>query len=88
MKDKMSKNVVDKSGDIHNNVLLQDFYRPKKELSNQYYSTVNPEKLAKLNELEKAREKIKQEIIAADKSTDNSVLYAALVNFKKENKNG
>ena len=84
----MSDNVDDELRNNHNNVLLQDFYRQKKELSNQYYSTVNPEKLAKLNELEKAREKIKQEIIAADKSTDNSVVYAALVNFKKENKNG
>lgn len=84
----MSDNVDDELRNNHNKILLQDFYRPKKELSNQYYSTVNPEKLAKLNELEKAREKIKQEIIAADKSTDNSVLYAALVNFKKENKNG
>ena len=81
----MSKNVVDKLGDIHNNVLLQDFYRPKKELSNQYYSTVNPEKLAKLNELEKAREKIKQEIIVADKSPDNSVLYTVMTKFKKRN---
>ena len=81
----MSKNVVDKLGDIHNNVLLQDFYRPKKELSNQYYSTVNPEKLAKLNELEKAREKIKQEIIVADKSSDNSVLYTVMTKFKKRN---
>ena len=81
----MSKNVVDKLGDIHNNVLLQDFYRPKKDLSNQYYSTVNPEKLAKLNELEKAREKIKQEIIVADKSPDNSVLYTVMTKFKKRN---
>ena len=84
----MSDNVDDELRNNHNKILLQDFYRQKKELSNQYYSTVNPEKLAKLNELEKAREKIKQEIIAADKSTDNSVVYAALVNFKKENKNG
>ena len=84
----MSDNVDDELRNNHNKILLQDFYGQKKELSNQYYSTVNPEKLAKLNELEKAREKIKQEIIAADKSTDNSVVYAALVNFKKENKNG
>ena len=48
-------------------------------------STVNPEKLAKLNELEKAREKIKQEIISADKSPDNSVLYTAITKFKKRN---
>lgn len=84
----MSDNVDDKLKNNNNNVLLQEFYRLRQKLSNQHYSTVNPENLAKLNELEKAREKIKQEIIASDKSTDNSVVYAALVNFKKENKNG
>lgn len=81
----MSDNVDDELRNNHNKILLQDFYRPKKELSNQYYSTVNPEKLAKLNELEKAREKIKQEIIVADKSPDNSVLYTVMTKFKKRN---
>lgn len=33
----------------------------------------------------KAKEKIKQEIIASDKSPDNSVVYAAISNFKKTN---
>ena len=33
--------------------------------------------------LNEAKEKIKQEIIASDKSPDNSVLYAAIANFKK-----
>ena len=71
----MSNNVVDKSKDDDNNVLLQEFYRLRQELSKQHYSTVSSEKLARLKELEKAREKIKQDIIAADKSTDNSVIY-------------
>ena len=81
----MSNNVVDKSKDDDNNVLLQEFYRLRQELSKQHYSTVSPEKLARLKELEKAREKIKQDIIAADKSTDNSVVYAAMAKFKKRN---
>ena len=81
----MSNNVVDKSKDDNNNVLLQEFYRLRQELSKQHYSTVSPEKLARLKELEKAREKIKQDIIAADKSTDNSVVYAAMAKFKKRN---
>ena len=81
----MSDNVDDELRNNHNKILLQDFYRLKKEVSNQHYSTVNPENLSKLNELEKAREKIKQEIISADKSPDNSVLYTAITKFKKRN---
>ena len=81
----MSNNVVDKSKDDDNNVLLQEFYRLRQELSKQHYSTVRSEKLARLKELEKAREKIKQDIIAADKSTDNSVIYTAMAKFKKRN---
>jgi len=81
----MSDNVDDKLKSNNNNVLLQDSYRLKKNLSNQHYSTVNPENLSKLNELEKAREKIKQEIIVADKSPDNSVLYTVMTKFKKRN---
>ena len=81
----MSDNVDDELRNNHNKILLEDFYRLKKEVSNQHYSTVNPENLSKLNELEKAREKIKQEIISADKSPDNSVLYTAITKFKKRN---
>ena len=64
--------------------MLQEFYRIRQELSKQHYSTVSPEKLARLKELEKAREKIKQEIITADKSTDNSVIYTAMAKFDKK----
>ena len=35
--------------------------------------------------LDKAREKIKQEIIASDETPDNSVLYTAMAKFKKTN---
>ncbi len=35
--------------------------------------------------LDEAMEKIKQEMIASDKSSDNSVLYAAMAKFKKRN---
>ena len=83
----MSKNVVDKLDNFHNKILLQEFYRLKQELSNQHFSTRNPEKLARFNELQKyineTKEKIKQKIIASDESTDNSVLYTAITNFKK-----
>lgn len=81
----MSDNVVDKSESNHNNILLQEFYRLHQELSNKHYSTTDSEKNSKLNELEKAREKIKQEIIASDSSSDKSVLYTAITKFKKRN---
>ena len=88
----MSDNVVDKSNEFHNNVLLQEFYRLRKELSNQHYSTINPDKIARFNELQKsmqalnkAKEKIKQQMISADNSSDNSVVYTAITNFKETN---
>ncbi len=84
----MSDNLDDKLKCDNNNVLLQEFYRLSQELSNQHYSTVGPEKIAKLNKLEKAREKIRQQIIASDESSDNSVVYAAMAKFKNGNKNG
>lgn len=34
--------------------------------------------------LDEAREKIKQQIIESDKSSDNSVLYTAIANFNKK----
>ena len=66
-------------------------------LNNHHNPTKDPIKIARYNELkkrlnieesnralEKAREKIKQEIIAQDESPDNSVLYTAMTNFKKK----
>lgn len=92
----MAENVVDKSNEFHNKILLQEFYRLKQELSNQYYSVVKPEKIARFNELknllrlqknmqdlEGAKEKIRQKIISADNSSDNSVVYTAVTRFKK-----
>lgn len=38
-----------------------------------------------INALNKAKEKIKQQIIASDKSPDNSVIYTAITQFKKAN---
>lgn len=37
--------------------------------------------------LNAAKEKIKRQMIDFDKSPDNSVVYTALTNFNKENKN-
>ena len=67
-------------------------------LNNHHNPTKDPIKIARYNELKKqlnieesnrafdmAREKIKQKIIASDESTDNSVLYTAITNFKKRN---
>lgn len=88
----MSRDVVDNLNEFHNNVLLEEFYRLKQELSNQHYSSLNPEKIARFNELQqyvhalnKAKEKIKQKIIVLDESPDNSVLYTAITKFKKTN---
>lgn len=88
----MAKNNADKLGILHNNILLQEFYRLKQELSDQRYSNTSSVKLARFDELQKhvqnlegAKEKIKQKIIASDESPDNSVLYTAMAKFKKTN---
>ena len=91
----MVKNVVDNLESFHNKILLQEFYRPKKELSNQQYSALNPAKIARFKELQKSialqksinetKEKIKQKIISSDESNNNSVVYTAMTNFKKSN---
>lgn len=65
-------------------------------LNNHHNPTKDPIKIARYNELKKqlnieessrafydACEKIKQQMIASDKSPDNSVLYTAITNFKK-----
>ena len=67
-------------------------------LNNHHNPTKDPIKIARYNELKKyfdikkseialnkAKEKIKQKIIASDKSKDNSVVYTAMTNFKKTN---
>ncbi len=65
-------------------------------LNNHHNPTKDPIKIARYNELKKqlnieesnrafdeAKERIKQKIIVNDESTDNSVLYTAITNFKK-----
>lgn len=69
-------------------------------LNNHHNPTKDPIKIARYNQLKKqlkiddkvaadalnkAKEKIKQEMIASDESDDNSFLYAALAKFKKTN---
>lgn len=67
-------------------------------LNNHHNPTKDPIKIARYNELKKqlnieesnrafddAIKKIRSEMIESDKSSDNSVLYTALANFKKRN---
>lgn len=67
-------------------------------LNNHHNQTKDPIKIARYKELKKyfdikkseqalnrAKEQIKQRIIASDKSQDNSVVYTAITNFKKIN---
>ena len=67
-------------------------------LNNHHNPTKDPLKIARYNELKKrfnvaeserafdeACEKIKRKIIASDESSDNSILYTAITNFKKIN---
>ena len=69
-------------------------------LNNHHNPTKDPIKIARYNELKKqlkiddnvnadafnkAKEKIQREMIASDKSPDNSILYTVLTKFKKTN---
>jgi hypothetical protein len=79
--------------------LWEEFTKLEYEVLNNHHNpTKDPIKIARYNELKKqlniekstkalgeAMEKAKQQIIAADKSADNSVLYAAMAKFKKRN---
>lgn len=79
--------------------LWKEFIRLEYEVLNNHHNpTKDPIKIARYNELKKqlnieksnrafdeAREKIKQKIISSDESSDNSVLYTAITNFKKRN---
>ncbi len=57
---------------------LKDYFENGKMLDSE-----NAEKSKQA--FDKAIEKIRSEIIKSDKSSDNSVLYAAIANFKKRN---
>ena len=79
--------------------LWEEYARLEYEVLNNHRNpTKDPIKIARYNELKKildikksedafnkAKEKIKQTIIASDKSSDNSVIYTAMSNFKKTN---
>lgn len=79
--------------------LWEEFLKLEYEVLNNHHNpTKDPVKIARYNELKKqlniekstkalvdAMEKAKQQIIASDKSADNSVLYAAMAKFKKRN---
>lgn len=69
-------------------------------LNNHHNPTKDPIKIARYHELKKqlhiddkktadalnkAKEKIKRELIASDESNDNSVIYTAISSFKKTN---
>ena len=77
--------------------LWKEFSKLEYEVLNNHHNpTRDPIKIARYNELkkqlnidesnralDKAKEKIKNEMISSDKSNDNSVLYAAIAKFKK-----
>ena len=83
----------------NSNPLWEEFTKLEYEVMNNHHNpTKDPVKIARYNELKKllnveksnkalgeAMEKAKRKIIAADKSSDNSVLYAAMAKFKKRN---
>ena len=77
--------------------LWVEYIKLEYEVLNNHHNPIrDPVKIARYNELkkqlnidesnkalDKAREKIKNEMISSDKSSDNSVLYAAIAKFKK-----
>ena len=79
--------------------LWEEFTKLEYEVLNNHHNpTKDPIKIARYNELkkqlnieksnrafDKVREKLKTQMIAADESTDNSVIYTAISNFKKTN---
>ena len=81
------------------NPLWEEYAQLEYEVLNNHHNpTKDPIKIARYNEFKKhfdikksedafnkAKEKIKQKIIAADKSPDNSVVYTAMTKFKKTN---
>lgn len=79
--------------------LWEEYARLEYEVLNNHHNpTKDSIKIARYNELKKhfdiqksvdalnkAKEKIKNEIINSDEKKDNSVLYTALANFRKTN---
>ena len=78
----MSNSVVIDFYDLkHNKDLLNSFIRQNK--SQKHYSTQDLQK--NIEKFNKAKEKIKQNLIASDTSKDKTTLYTALTQFKKTN---
>jgi len=88
-------------GNIGPDPLWKEYIQLEYEILNNHHNpTKDPIKIARYNELkkqlniddkasadafDKAKEKIKREIISSDESIDNSVIYAAIAKFKKTN---
>lgn len=61
----------------------KNYYNQKSELENlKQYSNLRVKK--EIHDFDKAKERMKQKMIASDKSKDNTVLYTAMTQFKKE----
>ena len=85
-------------GDVAPDSLWQEYIQLEYDIMNNHHNPIkDPLKIARYNELkrklkmgnhagadafEAAKEKIKREMIAADESPDNSVLYTAMAKFK------
>ena len=88
-------------GDIAPDSLWKEYIQLEYEILNNRHTTIkDPLKFARYNELRRrlklkddanvvafnaARERIKNEMIASDETPDNTVLYAAMTNFKSTN---
>ena len=79
-----------------NDVLVGRFCRLSYEpLNKNYYNQNHESKTLKqygnlhiekeIKDFDKAKERMKQKMIASDNSTDNSVIYTAINQFKKKN---
>ena len=80
----MSSNVVIDFHDLkHNKNLLDSLKRQKK--SDTHYSTDQLSLHKNIEKFNKAKEEIKQRLIAADNSNDKTALYTAITQFKKTN---
>jgi len=91
--------IFDNNNRIDNESLWEEYARLEYEVLNNHHNpTKDPVKIARYNELkkyfdvkkserafDKAKEKIKSQMISADKSSDNSVLFTAISKFKKTN---
>ena len=80
----MSNNVVIDFYELkHNKNLLNTLIRQNN--SQKYYSTKQSDLQKNIEKFNKAKEKIRQELIASDTSKDKNAIYTALTQFKKTN---